>query len=316
MTKFYVAVLLILPCSKGIAQSVGPETINSSGRHSNASGIHLEYAVGGLAPASLEAGPVLLTQDFLQPFAGTATQVPEMSSPQLNSGTVVNNAGTTLINGSNLLEFTLGEFVSITLTRPDNLLTQGILQPYLQQHPLPVTGLDFTAKRINNNQVLLNWSTVQEINNSGFYIERKKDSETDFAPLTFISSKAAEGNSSTPLSYTYTDMNGYAGKTFYRLKQVDKDQQQAFSPIRIVTGQEAGSAGIKAWPVPAVDNLNVKVTGINQPEQLLVIDMQGRIVKRYVVANEQPTTISGLPSGTYILRLSRDIPVVEKIVVQ
>ncbi|QEC45119.1 T9SS type A sorting domain-containing protein [Pseudobacter ginsenosidimutans] len=316
MKNFSLMVLLILGCSQAGAQSVQPETINSSGRHSTTGGIHFEYAVGGLAPSSLDAGPVLLTQDFLQPFAGTATEVPAVGSPQLTSGTVVNNAGTTLINGNNLLEYTLGEFASITLSNSNNLLTQGILQPYLQQGPLPVTGLDFTARRINTNQVLLNWSTKQEINNSGFYIERKKETETDFAPLTFISSKATDGNSVSALSYTYTDMNGYSGKTYYRLKQLDKDEKYVFSPIRIVAAQEKDVVMMKAWPVPAINNLNVKVTGIKSTEQLQVLDMQGRVVKRYLISNEQIININGLPSGTYILRLIKEIPVTEKIVIQ
>ena len=102
----------------------------------------------------------------------------------------------------------------------------------------------------------------------------------------------------------------------YRLRQVDIDQRFSFSPTRIVAGQDDGTVTIKAWPVPAVDNLNVKVTGIQHTEQLQVVDMQGRTLKKYVISNDQTITINGLPSGTYILRLSKDVPVIEKIVVQ
>jgi len=228
---------------------------------------------------------------------------------------VVNSGGSSGTVNSIHFEFNLGEAFTSTIAN-GSIVTQGILQPQFQQNTLPVTGLEFTAKRINTNQVLLNWSTVQEINNSGFYIERKREDETDFTTLTFISSRAAGGNSSSPLSYTYTDINGYTGKTLYRLRQVDIDQRFSFSPTKIVAGQDDGTVTIKAWPVPAVDNLNVKVTGIQHTEQLQVVDMQGRTLKKYVISNDQTITINGLPSGTYILRLSKDVPVIEKIVVQ
>lgn len=238
------------------------------------------------------------------------------SQAQMILPSVVNSGGSTGIVNAIHFEFNLGEVFSSTITN-GSIVTQGLLQPLsASQAPLPVMGLEFTTKRINANQVLLNWSTIQEMSNSGFYIERKKADETNFTSLAFISSKAIGGNSSTPLSYVYTDANGYAGKTYYRLRQVDIDQHYTYSPIRIVEGQEEKAVIVKAWPIPTADNLNVKVTGIDKTEQLQVIDMQGRIVKRYAISNGQTITITGLPTGAYILRLNKEVPVTEKIVVQ
>jgi len=229
---------------------------------------------------------------------------------------VINSGGSAATVNTIHFEFNLGEVFSSTITN-GSIVTQGLLQPLsAAQSPLPVTGLEFTAKRVNASQVLLNWNTLQEINNSGFYVERKRADEAGFTSLAFIPSKAIDGNSTTPLSYVHTDMNGYAGKTYYRLRQVDIDQKFTYSAIRIVEGSQEKSVVLKAWPIPAADNLNVKVTGIDKTEQLQVIDMQGRMVKRYAVTNDQTIIITGLPTGTYILRLNKDIPVTEKIVVQ
>ncbi|MBP7555687.1 MAG: T9SS type A sorting domain-containing protein [Chitinophagaceae bacterium] len=238
------------------------------------------------------------------------------SSAQLILPSVVNSGGSSGVVNTIHFEFNMGEVFSSTITN-DNIITQGLLQPLsAAQSPLPVTGLQFTAKRITASQVKIDWSTLQEMNNSGFYIERKKADEADFTPLTFIPSKASGGNSSSPLSYAYTDINEYAGKTYYRLRQVDIDQKFTYSPVRIVEGTAEKSVVLKAWPVPVVDNLHVKVTGIDKTEQLQVIDMQGRMIKRYSVTNGQTIIISGLQTGTYILRLNKDVPVTEKIVVQ
>ena len=229
---------------------------------------------------------------------------------------VINSGGSSGVANTIHFEFNMVEVFSSTITN-NNIITQGLLQPLpAAQSPLPVTGLQFTAKRTNASQVSLNWSTLQEMNNSGFYIERKKADETDFTPLTFIPSNASGGNSYSPLSYAYTDVNEYAGKTYYRLRQVDIDQKFTYSPVRIVEGMPEKSVILKAWPVPVADNLNVKVSGIGKTEQLQVIDMQGKLVKSYSVTNEQTIIINGLPSGTYILRLNKATPVTEKIVVQ
>lgn len=235
---------------------------------------------------------------------------------QLILPSVVNSGGSTGTANTIRFEFNLGEAFSSTITN-SNIVTQGLLQPLSAvQSPLPVTGLEFTAKRIGAGQVLLSWSTLQEIGNSGFYVERKRADEAGFTSISFIASKVIDGNSTTPLSYAHTDMNGYVGKTYYRLRQVDIDQKFTYSAIRIVEGSQDKSVVLKAWPVPVVDNLNVKVTGIGKTEQLQVIDIQGRIVKRYAVTNDQTIIITGLPAGTYILRLNKDVPVTEKIVVQ
>lgn len=238
------------------------------------------------------------------------------SRSQMILPAVVNSGGSSRVVNTIHFEFNLGEVFSSTITN-DNIITQGLLQPLsASQSPLPVTDLQFIAKRINAGQVKLDWSTLQEMSNSGFYVERKKADEADFTVLTFIPSKASGGNSPSPLSYTYTDMNEYAGKTYYRLRQVDIDQKFTYSPVRIVEGTAEKSVIVKAWPVPVADNLNVKVTGIDKTEQLQVIDMQGKLVKRYSVTNGQTIVISGLQTGTYILRLNKDVPVTEKIVVQ
>jgi len=84
---------------------------------------------------------------------------------------------------------------------------------------LPVELVSFTAEIIENT-VELNWTTATEINNKGFIVERKSETQNDWKELGFV-----EGNGSTAEmhSYSFTDSAPQIGHLYYRLKQIDYD---------------------------------------------------------------------------------------------
>lgn len=249
-------------------------------------------------------------------FLLAALDISGFASAQLVTPSVINSAGTSGVAENIYFEFNLGETLSNTISG-DHIITQGLLQPLNGQGPLPVAGLNFFARRLNASAVELTWSTEQEINNAGFYIERKKENEADFTTIAMVASKAANGNSTLPLQYVYNDLNAYAGKIFYRLRQKDIDGQETFSNIRIVNRTNNIQPSLKVWPVPAIDKVNVLVKSIESPQVLSVLDMQGRVIKKYQVQNEQTIVITGLIKGAYILRLNTGLSsIAEKIVVQ
>jgi len=63
---------------------------------------------------------------------------------------------------------------------------------------------------------------ISEINNYGFYIERRPEGQSGFTELTnaFI---PGHGTTLEPQSYSYTDMSATPGVWYYRLRQVDLD---------------------------------------------------------------------------------------------
>lgn len=81
--------------------------------------------------------------------------------------------------------------------------------------PLPVELASFTAS-VNKKDVLLNWKTVSEQNNSGFDIERKDNNE--WKKVGFVQ---GAGTINSEKEYSYTDRNLNTGKYKYRLKQID-----------------------------------------------------------------------------------------------
>ena len=112
-------------------------------------------------------------------------------------------------------EFSLGESFTATIANA-TIITQGLLQPQGDQQTaiLPVAGLEFAARRINANQVQLNWKTMQEVNNLGFAIERRKENENSFTRVDFRPSADVDGNASSALQYQYVDANNFAGGTY------------------------------------------------------------------------------------------------------
>jgi len=81
---------------------------------------------------------------------------------------------------------------------------------------LPVELASFSSS-VNGSSVNLNWSTVTELNNSGFDIERKTASSS-WVKVGFIQ---GTGTTNSSQNYSFTDNNLPSGNYSYRLKQVD-----------------------------------------------------------------------------------------------
>lgn len=319
LKKIKAVVALLLLVLQVDAQQLTPQTISSAGNSKTAGGIIMEDVLGGLIANTITTPGTMYTQDFLQPEAGVVSSLPLFNNVVLSTGSGIDNAGTTFINKNTgvLLEFTLGEMASKTLQQNGQMITQGILQPFaLTEGSLPVAGLEFYAKRLNATTVQLDWKTIQEINNKGFHVERKKENESAFAIVDFVKSNAIDGNSSFPLQYQKIDTNNFSGNTYYRLKQEDIDGRTAISVIRIVKGDINKQLAMQVWPVPAAGPVNVLVSGLTKPDVLMLFDMSGKLVKQQAVQNNTVVQLNNLTTGTYVLRLVENKDMVQKLIVQ
>ncbi len=110
----------------------------------------------------------------------------------------------------------------------------NVFDPDASYNPaLPVQLSIFTGNVTPQNQIRLQWTTVSEVNNYGFYVERKQGSESQFieVPNSFI---AGHGTTNQPQNYTFTDAGVNTGAWHYRLRQVDLDGTEHFSePIQV-----------------------------------------------------------------------------------
>jgi hypothetical protein len=83
--------------------------------------------------------------------------------------------------------------------------------------PLPVKFISLTSN-VSGRNIILNWKTSFEKNNSGFDIERKISGTNEWKKISFVTGK---GNSNVPVQYTYEDKKLNCGKYNYRFKQID-----------------------------------------------------------------------------------------------
>lgn len=140
---------------------------------------------------------------------------------------------------------------------------------------LPVTGLELTGVRINNEEVKLNWKTYTEINNKGFDVERKYGTDGQFTFVAFVQGSI---NSQTTKLYQLMDNNSYQATSYYRIKQVDIDGRVSYSNTVAVKGYD-NKIGITAYPNPATaDNINFAITGLKPGTAiaLVIYDAAGK----------------------------------------
>jgi len=88
--------------------------------------------------------------------------------------------------------------------------------------PLAVTLSHFSAAGNGPGSVRLDWTTLSEINNYGFYVERSANPSSGFSQIT---SGVIPGHGTTvqPHDYTFTDSAADGAAPWYRLRQADLD---------------------------------------------------------------------------------------------
>ncbi len=92
-----------------------------------------------------------------------------------------------------------------------------------QNGALPVQLASFTGTVVRNGFIRLNWSTITELNNYGFFIQRRLGNSGTFIelPNSFV---PGHGTTNEPQHYSFIDSTlPGPGTWWYRLKQVDLD---------------------------------------------------------------------------------------------
>jgi hypothetical protein len=167
--------------------------------------------------------------------------------------------------------------------------------------PMPVSIKSFTGNKVNTT-VVLNWTTVLELNNHHFVIERSSDLFT----WESIGEVAAMGNSNSYQQYTFTDYAPLPGIAYYRLRQVDFNG--ASSNSNVVKIEEDGlQSSISIFPNPFDDVITIH--NISQGKLAVSIyDVLGRLMFEVLeeAASGSLTIHPVLPSGTYVITVKSE----------
>ena len=168
---------------------------------------------------------------------------------------------------------------------------------------LPVELTSFTAKTTKAG-VMLNWTTVTEVNNFGFDVETLRATSSKWEKVGFVE---GHGNSNSPKEYSFFDNSG---ATSYRLKQVDFNGNYEYSDVVTVKASLAKTELYQNSPNPfnpstkisfslaETGKVNVSVYNVIGQK---VADLVNQTMESGV--HNVDFNASNLPSGLYIYRL-------------
>jgi len=142
---------------------------------------------------------------------------------------------------------------------------------------LPVDFMSFTG-RCNNNQVVLNWSTANEMNNNYFTIEKSMN-EILWQPIGTVKSA---GNSAIRQDYSFIPDENNEGISYFRIKQTDLDGKFKYSEVISVTSCGESKKDIEIYPNPTNGvTLSGKINSkMNQPWSIVIYDKLGNVIMR------------------------------------
>lgn len=155
--------------------------------------------------------------------------------------------------------------------------------------------LSLLEAQIQPSAIILTWRTESESNNWGFFVERRGKG-SDFRSIGFV---PGAGTTTTGQNYRFSDPDLPASQYFYRLRQVDYNQQFAFSNVLSITVATPGQYALEQnFPNPCNAQTQIRYrvqqTG---PVQLTLYNSRGQQVRALVAAEKSPGSYQAFWDG-------------------
>lgn len=170
---------------------------------------------------------------------------------------------------------------------------------------LPVELVDFTVEKGEEGSNLITWVTASEINNDYFVIQRSIDG-VEFEDVYLM---PGQGTSLSLTNYSYVDSDPPSGAVYYRLKQIDFDEEEDHSEIVQV---ENVINTLTIYPNPVNESqelilVNSNSNGNAQSSFLVqLVDVTGKIIHVQMSTEKLvriPIRRFNVKAGHYIVRL-------------
>lgn len=177
--------------------------------------------------------------------------------------------------------------------------TTGVAMPFTFSapniiNPLPLELTTFTGYPTSDGNQL-EWSTASETNNNYFDIERSVDG-TEFTKIATVN---GSGNSTNILNYNLLDAAPVLGINYYRLKQVDFDEQYTFSTIISIEYEASENTVIQVYPNPSNDLVNIVAS--ENIASFAIYNMLGELVFT-AASNHSRIQFNPLSKGIYLVK--------------
>jgi hypothetical protein len=162
---------------------------------------------------------------------------------------------------------------------------------------IPVQLLSFAVSK-RDGYAQLDWATSQELRSKEFIVERSLNGNQ----WVVIGRVAAAGNSNAIARYQTKDMLPSKGINYYRLKQVDLDDQFKYSDVK--TAFFSNEASVILFPNPASEQVTVYLPGNTSLATIRITDMNGKLVKELYSSDETiQFQVSGFAKGMYVVKM-------------
>ena len=166
---------------------------------------------------------------------------------------------------------------------------------------LPVTLVNFNARKNESNHVLLEWVTTFETNSESFDVEHSVNGKN----WEVIASIASRQDSKELSRYSYTHTTPSNGANLYRLKMIDRavnHKDQPFAYSRMVSMSIEGVTQLILYPNPAINTITIDDSLLQDKiREVKIYDMIGRVVYNSGKMVEGQIDISNYSAGRYLL---------------
>ncbi len=199
-------------------------------------------------------------------------------------------------------------------------LTDLCSNAFPEQTTLPVKWGAFSVTK-QAGIALLKWTTLNEVNNEHFDIERSIDGVN----FNKVGSVAGNGSSSVTNNYQYTDaLTGITAKMiYYRIKDVGYDGKSSLSKIvALRLDGTGGPRNLTIYPNPFLTNIKVSMhSDAQQMVTIRITNMAGQQLVNRIATLQQGENIivigelEKLKTGVHILEIiSGDEKIIQKII--
>ncbi|MCB0738036.1 MAG: T9SS type A sorting domain-containing protein, partial [Bacteroidetes bacterium] len=168
---------------------------------------------------------------------------------------------------------------------------------------LPVELIHFDAQQINNAEILIEWTTSSETNNSHFLVERNLNNN----PLKWetIATISGFGTSNEIHNYYFTDSStqwplNENTTLYYRLKQIDYDGKFEYSIVKTVVLNNVKSK-TDIYPNPFSECLLIE-SNSSFESKILIYNQLGEMIFSQPIQKNQIINTSLWTPGVYIIR--------------
>lgn len=240
--------------------------------------------------------------DVLRILGGTAglngtMEVSLFSNPLDNGDDYVPVTSSGLLTGT----FATINYVGMSSNWMENY-DPNFLQIMYTGSSLPIQLLAFSGKQVGTT-IELEWSTIQEVDNSFMVVERSKDGLL-FSELGKIFGKADSGE---PLVYHFTDTTPAIGTNYYRLRQVDVNGQTFYHEAIVVPFNASSELALRIGNNALIDEWKVQWFNPEPKAKLGLSDMNGRLLQQATLQGNSGVftfDVHPFPTGMYIVHLT------------